>query len=449
MSRRVFLLSPSGWGNLGDDAILHAVTDWLHDSYPDANVIAATLSPADTCRSLGVPSVALRGASIPGYHVKSHAICRARAGSAHEPQVVIMDSAPQAEDRNIIRRLLPVSIRKPLFMPLRVLRRVKAEIGHSLRIWRWLRRARAVIVCGGGQLDEFWGGPWGHPLTLAIWAALARRRGVPFIVVSVGAGQVKAAAARWLLARALDGAKHVSVRDPRSARMTRTLMQEPFTESRDIAFLLGRKMSLDAPQTPADRIRVAFSPMAFARAGIWPRADENTYTAYFNAMRDCCAEWLSRGWSLTLYSTATMDRATLLDLQAALQRNMPAHAGSVRVLPQGTVSDLISALRQHHICVAARLHGVILSQLAVVPTVAIVHDWKVEEQMTMAGHGDFALDIHGVTAEGILRAGDALLARSSQVASGLSGFARNSLQTVLDDLRTLQPLLTRPGARNA
>jgi polysaccharide pyruvyl transferase WcaK-like protein len=331
-------------------------------------------------------------------------------------------------------------------MPLRVARRVKAEIGHSLRIWRWLRRARAVIVCGGGQLDEFWGGPWGHPLTLAIWAALARRRGVPFIVVSVGAGQVKAGAARWLLARALDSAKHVSVRDPRSARLTRTLMHAPFTETRDIAFLLGRKMSLDVPQAPAERISVAFSPMSFARAGIWPRADEKTYTAYFNAMRDCCAEWLSRGWAVTLYSTATMDRATLLDLQAALQQKMPAQAGSIRVLPQGTVGDLIGALRQHQLCVAARLHGVIISQLAVVPTVAIVHDWKVEEQMTMAGHGEFALDIHGVTAEQILRACDALVARSSQVASGLSTFARNSLQTVLDDLKTLQPFLTRPGA---
>ena len=447
MNRRVFLLSPSGWGNLGDDAILHAVTDWLHDSYPDASVVPATLSPADTSRSLGLPTVALRGASIPGYSLRSHAISRSRGVVAADvPQAAGSEPAPQEEDRNLIRRLLPVTIRKPLFMPLRLARRVKAEIGHSIRISRWLRRARAVIVCGGGQLDEFWGGPWGHPLTLAIWAALARRRGVPFIVVSVGAGQVKAGAARWLLARALNSAKHVSVRDPRSVRMTRTLMHAPFTESRDIAFLLARKMSLDVPRAPADRIRVAFSPMAFARAGIWPRADEKTYTAYFNAMRDCCAEWLTRGWSITLYSTATMDRATLLDLQAALQQQMPAQAGAIRVLPQGTVADLIRSLREHHLCVAARLHGVIISQLAVVPTVAIVHDWKVEEQMTMAGHGEFALDIHGITAERILRTCDALVARSSQVASGLSTFARSSLQTVLDDLKTLQPFLTRPGA---
>ncbi len=168
-----------------------------------------------------------------------------------------------------------------------------------------------------------------HPLTLAIWAALARRRGVPFIVVSVGAGQVKAGAARWLLARALDGAKHVSVRDPRSAQMTRTLMQEPFTESRDIAFLLGRKMSLDAPQLPTERISVAFSPMAFARAGIWPRADENTCTTYFNAMRDCCAEWLSR----ELVADVVFDGHRRIGLPFSTCRrhyneNMPAHAGS-------------------------------------------------------------------------------------------------------------------------
>jgi polysaccharide pyruvyl transferase WcaK-like protein len=125
---------------------------------------------------------------------------------------------------------------------------------------------------------------------------------------------------------------------------------------------------------------------------------------------------------------------------------MPAQAGSVQVLPQGTVADLISALREHHLCVAARLHGVILSQLAVVPTVAIVHDWKVEEQMTLAGHRDLALDIHGISAEGILRACDALLAHSSPVASGLSEFTRSCLQTVLNDLATLQPFLTRPGA---
>ena len=34
-----------------------------------------------------------------------------------------------------------------------------------------------LVVAGGGQLDEEWGGSWGHPYALMKWAVLARVAG--------------------------------------------------------------------------------------------------------------------------------------------------------------------------------------------------------------------------------------------------------------------------------
>src|SRR6185437_9395874 len=54
-----------------------------------------------------------------------------------------------------------------------------------------------LIVSGGGQLDEEWGGAWGHPFALFKWAMLARLAKVPLAFASVGACKAASTTSRF------------------------------------------------------------------------------------------------------------------------------------------------------------------------------------------------------------------------------------------------------------
>lgn len=62
------------------------------------------------------------------------------------------------------------------------------EIAGFLEAFAFLEDVNLLIVSGGGQLDDYWGGAWHHPYTLLMWGLLARLRNVPYKFISVGAG---------------------------------------------------------------------------------------------------------------------------------------------------------------------------------------------------------------------------------------------------------------------
>ena len=48
------------------------------------------------------------------------------------------------------------------------------EVRHSVEGYRFLRTQHLLVVSGGGQLTEEWGGAWQHPFGLFKWAILAQ-----------------------------------------------------------------------------------------------------------------------------------------------------------------------------------------------------------------------------------------------------------------------------------
>ena len=89
---------------------------------------------------------------------------------------------------------------KPIY---KAARRVYQELRHCAGAYRFLRTEDLLIVSGGGQLDEEWGGPWGHPFTLFKWAVLARIAHVPFAIASVGACKLTSKTSRFFVSVAL------------------------------------------------------------------------------------------------------------------------------------------------------------------------------------------------------------------------------------------------------
>src|SRR5262249_61198590 len=69
-----------------------------------------------------------------------------------------------------------------------------------------LKGTDLLIVTGGNQLIDYFGGVWGFPFTLLTWCLLARMRGARVAFLSVGAGPLSSALGggfwRWSLALA-------------------------------------------------------------------------------------------------------------------------------------------------------------------------------------------------------------------------------------------------------
>ena len=87
------------------------------------------------------------------------------------------------------------------------------------RSYLLLRKVDALVVAGGGQLDDEWGGSWGHPYTLMKWAVLARAAGSSVVFLSVGACRIDSQLTRTFLKAALSSARYRSYRDEESRRL--------------------------------------------------------------------------------------------------------------------------------------------------------------------------------------------------------------------------------------
>src|SRR5262249_29146910 len=93
------------------------------------------------------------------------------------------------------------------------LSRFRQEANHIIAAFRWLRSVNKLIISGGGQLDDFWGGPWKHPWALFKWTLLARLRKARVLFLSCGSGTLAPGWIRRLVGLALALSEYRSYRD--------------------------------------------------------------------------------------------------------------------------------------------------------------------------------------------------------------------------------------------
>lgn len=446
---RVFLLSPSGWGNQGDNAILRALSGEITELLPGTSVILATLNPIKSAQGLGYPAVPLRGVQIPDHWVSTFRIARP---TSQQPGAKASESSEGEPTRSrpvraLLRRLLPDTVRTVLSRLVRSPGRIMAEARFFFRVLAWLERARAVVVAGGGQLNADWGGDFGQPLSLALWARAARVRRVPFLVLSVGAGRLERAWSRRFIRSALSRAAHVSVRDERTRELVVQITGSRPRLAPDLAFLRtvddgSRHRSDPGTPLPADEIGVVgISPMAYAKPGSWPVPEPDVYRRICEAMAVAGGTWLRQGAELVLFTTCSMDVATAEEVKERILVLAPEHGSAVRIESPEAPEAVLSVLAEVDVVVAARLHGVILSQIAGKPIIAISHHWKVSEQMSMAEHGELVFEPSTVTASDLTEAMDRIRTRRFTMEKDLRRFAADSGDAVRADVRkALVPL---------
>ena len=359
----VALLSPCGWGNLGDAAIMAAAIDQIRMRQPDAEVIAITLNPLDTQQRHGIPAFAIDAFTLAGFSVD-------RAGLTGTRRLA----------QRVLQRVRRISCRlaNVLCAALNVVTLPIRELWHWWSSIRLVRKCQFVVVCGGGQIDELWGGPWGHPYVLFKFGFLSRLTGARFLVLSSGSARLTSRLGRWFVQRALRWADYRSFREHFAVDLARQLgAPEPNLWCPDLAFSLdvGSQRSLRRGE---GRV-VGVSPIAWLDPKSWPEKDGKRYGEYFTQLVDFLKVLIARKQQVVLFATAGADHAVVADVVRVLrEEDFPDLDELLTVSAARTVPDLLDVLARVDVVVASRLHGVLLCYACCLPVVAISYDPKVE-----------------------------------------------------------------------
>lgn len=384
------LVTPYTGGNLGDGAIQDAVIDHIRQRFPDAAIYGITLNPTDTAERHGIPSFPIAGFSVREYSVVSPSPVATHPADSRQP----------GRETGLARRTAKALMRGAVQIGRLLLPRgwpsiARCELPHIVNGFKFLRDVDFLVVSGGGQLDELWGGPWGHPYALFKWSVLARLRGARLIFLSVGFGELDSRLGRFFTRTALRLAAYRSYRDSGS----RDLMQRAGFRRDDPVFP-DLAYSLALPASPLRRdgqakVRlVGLSPLCYCHPRCWPRKDAGIYDAY---LRNLCkiVQWLvTRNLRVSIFASDSPDRIVIDDLWDLLSHEISAQGlQSVERHHVATTQSFLDHASRVDLMIASRLHSVLLAQLAGTPVIALSFDRKVDVQMEAAGQSSFLLTI--------------------------------------------------------
>jgi polysaccharide pyruvyl transferase WcaK-like protein len=381
------VLYPSGWGNLGDEAILQVTFAALRKRWPHASLRAFTLHPARTAANHGVEAEALTGVNR------------------------YLFGAPLGDGPLIVRLGRGVA-RRTRSIP--ILGRLTAWASESAativfetisvrRAWQWLRTADLLIASGGGQLDAVWGGAWGQPYALARWAWLARRAGVPMVFQSVGYGQAPTWLSRSFLKYAVGSAAYCSFRDAGSRVMAEKLgVRRNLPVVPDLAFGLTPASPLPVRRPGFD---IGISPMVYLRPGSWPIEDGEGYQRLVALWSEVVSTIVARGDRVHFFVSNPGDMQAVNDISERLELTTRA---SCTVACPDSPNALLDFFGRVDLTISSRLHGVLLAIVCARPVLALSHERKVRAAMNDAGVSDFCLDLTSATTHQVLAVLDKL-----------------------------------------
>ncbi|MBI5584169.1 MAG: polysaccharide pyruvyl transferase family protein [Deltaproteobacteria bacterium] len=386
---KIGLLTPYTGGNLGDGAIQEAVIHHIRKRYPEAELFGVTLNPPETERLHRIPCYPLN--ALQSRYQTSRP---AHTGAG---------SAPAAG--KIGHRRSAVSRLAPLFQ---LFSRLGRGVGYFLtelklirRGYRLLKDTDLLIVAGGGQIDDYWGGPWMHPYSLFKWGQLAKAAGTPFVFLSVGVCGLQSAWSRWFIRRALQAAAYRSYRDHWSKQFLADFpgtQQDPVVP--DLAFSYEPREGAKAWKADAAAEVVGLSPISF----IPPRQASGRTPAdhrhYWKTLAAFTAFLVGQGHTVVFFWSERSDQRDIEAIREMLDPEIPPSLKEkVRTADIESVADLIAALSRMDYIVASRLHSVLLAHLLVKPTLAISYDRKVATHMADLQQQDYCLDIQRLDGE--------------------------------------------------
>ena len=372
---RVGLFGRCGSGNIGNDASMEAVVNFLRAEHPGAYVDAMCTRPKAVQALCGIEAVPLQ------WHLRNGK----RGSSGGE------------------------ALRKAVGLAFDVVRTA-----------RWAARHDVLIVPGAGVLETSLPVLRSFPWAMLVMCAAGRLAGAKIALVSVGAGTVKQPLTRWLYDSVVRLSTYRSYRDAgaREALARRGHHVEDDRVYPDLAFALPTLTT-----GPGDLRTVGVGLMDYRGSADDRLRGGEIHAAYLGQMKRFVRWLVDEGRDVRLFigDTNGSDDGVVREILADLRVTRPWLEPS-RVIPQPVVSfsDLMRAMAPVGSVVAIRYHNVLCALKLCKPTIAIGYSPKHHALMADMGVPELCRDVASLDAQELAEELTKLEARSAEVRHALS-----------------------------
>ena len=348
---RIGLFGLLGSGNIGNDASMEAVLDYLQERHPLAEIDVMCSGPERVTAEYGLDAV----------------------------QMFWFD---QHQDRLSHR-------------PWNLLR-VPSRILDLFRVSRWVHRHEVVIVPGAGVLEASLPlRPWNTPYGLFLLTVSGRLFSTKVALVCVGAAPINQRATRTLSNLAARLAAYRSYRDGGS----REAMRNRGLESRDSVF---PDLTFSLPTPGKDRLHggdwstIGVGIMAYAGSNDDRHRAPDIYRAYVEGIKGIVCRLVDDARKVRLFigDIDGSDDATAREILAAVRALRP-DLDETWVIAERvtTLREIMESMEPLGAIIASRFHNLIAALKLAKPTIAIGYSDKHRDLMADAGLAEFSHSI--------------------------------------------------------
>jgi polysaccharide pyruvyl transferase WcaK-like protein len=390
---RIGLLGMYTSHNLGDTAIVRMIIQQIRARIPNCEFIGINRAPEEAVVVHGIPALHSSGYGTP-----------LRANGTTWVEV----------DRPAPRWL-------------------SAGLG-TRRIVYVARRLDLLVMTGGGQIEDFFGGPNSQPRALFTWVALTRAMGAPAAFFGVGVDQIFRRSSRLLCVNAVRMAQMRSFRDGGSVELLRRAgLRAPCRIDPDPALALDTRRYRTTDWRDSNVVVV--SPISYRT---WTESREDCYDQYLEHVVAACEGWVAEGRRIRFVcSDIQMDPPVAAGLVSRF--SAPAQAAT-EIADVDTVEGFLEHVAGARFVVASRLHALIFALTMETPVIAISPARKVTQMMSDAELDDYCLDMRTMSREALVAAGKRI--ETNQVLlrdkiAVMTAMCRSQFSDACDDLVSL------------
>jgi polysaccharide pyruvyl transferase WcaK-like protein len=361
-----------------------------------------------------------------------------------DAQLTCICGYPSKAQRDHQIPAIPMRLPGPTAAWFRMLDRLFLRIPRLWYLWKRtatkVREFDVLIIPGTGILEDFGGPPWTSPfslpLSLLVWCAAARFRGVDVCFVSVGAGPIRSRITRWFVKSAVRAASYASYRDQASLEVMNKL-GVPRNNGIFPDQVFGHPGPPVIDRSCSQALTVGIGVMEYrGRNG----DDEDVYDAYINKLADFVVYLLRSGHHIRTLVGQSSDHWAVADVLTRVRQigGPELSEGSVIAELPTSLTDVMLQTSQTDLVVATRFHNVVCALKFGKPTISISYAMKNDVLLASVGLGEFCQPIEKLEL-------DRLINQFIKIEGDREKYARGVRETVaqyLDRLSQQQSVLS-------
>lgn len=366
---------------------MEAVISNIRSRWPGAELFAFCMNPDDTRARHGIPSYPIR---------------------TNTWTLGFSDGTGNLGSRFKLATFLPPAVFRWLrgiyIRAFKIPAACYRELKFLIKSFGILRSFDLLVVSGGGQLTESWGGPWHFPYTVFKWTLLARLAQVKSIFLNVGAGPLAHPLSKYFIRSALSLAEYTSFRDAQSAELVRRIgFQRDTTVAPDAVYSLKIDSGLRHPVIAQGVVNVGIAPMPYGRKPLYEDGNPHAYDSLVGALSAVGSRILTDQGRVTLFCTDIgVDPPSVYDVQGALKNSVRGPIDdSLDITVPRSIAELLRTMSAMEYVITCRFHGVVFAYLLNIPVVALSHHQKITTLMADLGLSYYCLDIKTVGADAL------------------------------------------------